>query len=245
MIRSTGTNPFLCINAHLLSANICVPSNLHIFLQRVPQPLLKIAFWKGTKFQAFFFHYSLPILSVVMEQVYFNHFKLLYLGISLLCQNSVSAADIALSQSLLDEYVKQYQNLYGMRHMSFNVHLLRHLPKVVEELGPLWTTTCFMFEDLNGSLKHLAHGTQYAGVQVLSNFELLTRLPVIINEDLKPGKIKTFRQKMCSRFSLLRLQSVSKNVSIVGSLMKNVSLFDNVQPVVSSIIGNDTLCVQK
>ena len=106
-------------------------------------------------------------MSVVIEQVYFNHFKLLYLGISLLCQNSVSAADIALSQTLLDEYVKQYEQLYGLRHMSFNVHLLRHLPKVVEELGPLWITTCFMFEDLNGSLKHLVHGTQYAALMAV------------------------------------------------------------------------------
>ena len=63
---------------------------------------------------------------------------------------------------------------------------------------------------------------------------------LVISEDLKPRKIQTFCQKMCSRFSRLRLQSVCKNVHIVGSLMKHVFFSDIVRPVVSAINGNVT-----
>lgn len=135
-------------------------------IERIPQSLSKIKFWKASEYQSFLFYYSLPILSLVIEQVYFNHFKLLYLGIILLCQDSISEADIALSQTLLDEIVQQFETLYDVSRMNYNLHILRHLTDIVRDLGPLWTSSCFKFEHFNGILKYLVHGTQYVGLQV-------------------------------------------------------------------------------
>ncbi|OXU19995.1 hypothetical protein TSAR_014686, partial [Trichomalopsis sarcophagae] len=42
--------------------------------------------------------------------------------------------------------------------VNSNIHQLLHLPKVVEDLGPLWTTSCFLYEDINGKLKNFVHG---------------------------------------------------------------------------------------
>lgn len=208
------------------------------FFQRIPQPISKLAFWKASEFKAFFFYYSLAVLYPVMDQVYFNHFKLLVLGVSLLCKDSVSEADIALSQNLLDEFVRRYEQLYGLRHMTFNVHLLRHLPGAVRELGPLWTSTCFMFEDMNGALKQLVHGSQYVGLQIVSTFELLTRLPVFISE-LSPGKVKEFCTRMSSPFARLNVcEHLKHGLVAVGGYYKAVPLSQLVQPLASSIIGN-------
>ncbi len=41
-----------------------------------------------------------------------------------------------------------------------NVHMLRHLPDCVEQWGPLWAYSCFHFENINGVLKKLFHGTR-------------------------------------------------------------------------------------
>lgn len=115
------------------------------FIQRCPQSLNKLAFWKSSEYESFLFFYSLPILSVIMNSVYFNHFMLYYLGLSLLCQESILESDIILSQALLD-FVKKYEVLYGLRHMTHNLHGLRHLPSIVTALGPLFCTTCYLFE---------------------------------------------------------------------------------------------------
>lgn len=52
--------------------------------------------------------------------------------------------------------------------MTANVHNLLHLPRVVEKLGPLWAHSCFPFENANGTLLKLFHGTQSVEKQVCS-----------------------------------------------------------------------------
>ena len=49
---------------------------------------------------------------------------------------------------------------------TYNVHLIQHLTKCVEEWGPLWAYTCFAFEDLNHHIKKLFHGTRDMTSQV-------------------------------------------------------------------------------
>ena len=51
--------------------------------------------------------------------------------------------------------------------MTMNVHNLIHLPKVVENLGPLWAHSCFPFESANGELLKLFHGSQAVEKQVV------------------------------------------------------------------------------
>lgn len=78
-------------------------------------------------------------------------------------------------------FVRQFQELYGLRNMSFNVHCLIHLPDVVLLIGPLWVASCFGFENLNGQLCRLVHGTRFAGLQIQSNLGLLRNMTSVIN----------------------------------------------------------------
>lgn len=221
----------------LVSEYLCSAKPPH-FLQRVPQSIAKLAFWKASEFQSFFFYYSLPVLRKVMDQVLFNHFQLLYLGVTLLCKESVTLADIELSQALLDEFVRKFETHYGLRYMTFNLHCIRHLPSVVKELGPLFTSTCYMFEDLNGILKKLVHGTQFAALQVNCNFELVTRLAVIISE-LTEGNVKRLCKKMSSRYERLNLtENIGVNVDVVGPVVKHLELDEIFHTCIQNIQGN-------
>ena len=56
--------------------------------------------------------------------------------------------------------------LAGPQFMTYNVHQLLHLRDCVEDLGPLWSHSCFFFEDLNGDFRDLFHGTQNIDGQV-------------------------------------------------------------------------------
>ncbi len=47
-----------------------------------------------------------------------------------------------------------------------NVHLLSHLVHNVKAFGPLWTSSCFFFEGMNGELTRIKHGTQHISQQV-------------------------------------------------------------------------------
>ena len=58
--------------------------------------------------------------------------------------------------------------ILGERFQTYNCHSLLHLADDVKQLGPLWTHSCFPFEDFNGDLKDLFHGTQNIPGQVIS-----------------------------------------------------------------------------
>ncbi|KAK3908821.1 50S ribosomal protein L25 [Frankliniella fusca] len=127
----------------------------------------------------------------IMKQVFFHNFKLLVAGVSLINKQSVSLADIAEAKCLLTQFVLDFEELYGLRHMSFNTHLVLHLPSVVEALGPAFHTSCFGFEDLNGKLRCLIHGSRYAGSQLSSNLFTFLNLPKVINT-LEIGRVKEY-----------------------------------------------------
>lgn len=55
--------------------------------------------------------------------------------------------------------------LAGPQLMTYNVHQLLHLRYCVEDLGPLWSHSCFFYEDLNGDFRDF-HGTQNIDGQV-------------------------------------------------------------------------------
>ena len=57
----------------------------------------------------------------------------------------------------------------GERYATINVHYLLHLTDAVADLGPLWANTCFEFENANGIIKKLFHGTRKIDMQV-SNY---------------------------------------------------------------------------
>ena len=54
----------------------------------------------------------------------------------------------------------------GNTAVTMNVHMLSHLTLYVKAWGPLWTTSCFAFESMNGVLKGHFHGTRDMCIQV-------------------------------------------------------------------------------
>ena len=63
-------------------------------------------------------------------------------------------------------------SLYGQEFISFNVHQLSHLVKSVKLWGPLWCTSAFMFENNNGNLLKLLHGTNHVPNQICYSYGL-------------------------------------------------------------------------
>ena len=76
----------------------------------------------------------------------------------------------------------------GKRFQTFNLHQLLHLKNNVENLGPLWSNSCFPFEDYNGDLKGYFHGSQNIQGQVRKNghyFVLLNFMFVLLYATLE------------------------------------------------------------
>lgn len=174
-----------------------------------------------------------------MSAVYYDHLTILVEAISLLNGSSISHSDILKADELLCKFVKDFENLYGLRHMSFNIHLLRHLGAVVRNLGPLWVTSCFGFEDLNGKLADLAFGKKDAALQIGVKMKLFTNLHIII-DNMSAGLAKDyceFLTKKLKRFHII--ERISSNTFVVGYYDKVVKYQPEISEMLHPLYGHD------
>lgn len=100
-----------------------------------------------------------------------HNYKLIITFIIIIILRNISAvcyALVTISNSYNEKLMNSNCFLTGKRFQTFNVHQLLHLPEVVKDLGPLWSNSCFPFEDYNGDLRELFHGTKNVDGQVCS-----------------------------------------------------------------------------
>ncbi|KAF4525461.1 hypothetical protein B566_EDAN004873, partial [Ephemera danica] len=153
------------------------------FVSRYPRSLkANMAYLKVSELKNFHLYYALPIFITVMSEPYLSHYAKFVHASYILCSESISNDDISLAESLMIQFVSQYEDLYGLKFMSANLHALLHLADCVRKLGPLWVTSCFPFEDLNGKMTRLVHGTRSAEQQINNSFATLQNLPQLLNE---------------------------------------------------------------
>ena len=84
-----------------------------------------------------------------------------------------------MAENALKEYVKNFANLYGLKNLTCNIHSLLHLADNVRKFGPLFITTCFGFENLNGILKKLVKSSNKPELQICSSVSLYLNYDLI------------------------------------------------------------------
>ncbi|CAG5075347.1 Protein of unknown function [Cotesia congregata] len=101
------------------------------FVHKMPRSVDElISHGKASEFKAWLFYYSLPILSGIMDPVFFSHYCLLVLGITLLNTNTVTNENIDVASNLLFKFVLTTSHLQSLTMQKY----LEELPE-----GPIRT----------------------------------------------------------------------------------------------------------
>ncbi|XP_044019144.1 uncharacterized protein LOC122859546 isoform X2 [Aphidius gifuensis] len=152
------------INRRLL--HFCPPT----VISRTPRSLDERRNWKGSEWQNWTILYSLICLKGILEKKYFEHWALFVAAINILLQNSIVEESLKDAEVLLIRFVVGFQELYGKRAMSYNIHLLLHICRSVRNWGPLWTHSTFPFENQNRFLLNLKHSPARIIPQISQRF---------------------------------------------------------------------------
>lgn len=111
------------------------------------------------------------------------------IAITILSSDQIRDYMIQISQDLLRRFVREFQDMYEIQFCSINIHLLLHLGDCVKKLSPLWTYTCYEYEDLNGRLLKLIHGTYNIDTQLASSqnqfIKMIRIIELLPNADIK------------------------------------------------------------
>lgn len=154
---------------------------------RLPRGVSDLSNWKASELRSWLLFYSLPCLQNILPHEYFQHWILLVISMFLLLQEEISESDLNIAENLLKHFVKDVSALYRDRDNVYNVHMLLHLVQYVRWHGPLSCNSAFTFENYNGILKCLIHGTKNRGKELMKNVRIAHAVEVL------RGKLIAFR----------------------------------------------------
>jgi len=177
-------------------ANIKPPNNI----LRVPRSIENHRkYFKASELRSFLLFYGPAVLYDIPPKPYYEHFLLLSEAVFILLLESTSEKQLEHAERLLFHFCILFEGYYGLRYQTANIHLLVHLVDDVRLLGPLWTHSCFHFEDKNGFLLKTFHGTQNIQFQIISAVSISKKLPELRRKFLpEEGPINDFYQNMVS-----------------------------------------------
>ncbi|KAK2558802.1 hypothetical protein P5673_019017 [Acropora cervicornis] len=202
-------------------------------ITRLPRSLIaNFGHLQASELRTFLLFYSLSMF-------YFQHYILLVEAIYLLLQDSISPSDIIKASSLLKHFCIRIKELYAARYETFNVHCLLHLTERVIDLRPLWTHSCFCFEDFNGELRSLFHGIQSIEEQIVLAISVQQKIPELVPLLENGSSLQEFYAHLSrKRHHVYKKEKLSddSNYSIVGNL-QNYLLAATERTVVESLVG--------
>ncbi|XP_062567995.1 uncharacterized protein LOC134230240 [Saccostrea cucullata] len=178
------------------------------FISRFPRSLVDVSHFKAAELKNFLLYYSLPCLFGILSEDQFHHFSLLVFTTYKLLQDKISSRDILHCRQMMLEFVLNIPVLYHERYSTSNIHLLLHIVDKVEDLGPLWSSSCFYFEDFNGQLRRLFHGTQHIQCQIAFAVGVHQSLPQL-SQMLNHG---TSERDLFLRLTEKKSQPTSENI---------------------------------
>ena len=102
--------------------------------------------------------------------------------------------------------------------MVADIHQLLHLCNNVKNLGPLWTHSCFPFEDKNRFILQLINGSQKVEFQLNSAINIVQTIPIVVEETLsKDPLLHSFYQSMNEWTKCLPVtQPITLNTYLLG-----------------------------
>ena len=192
-------------------------------ISRLPRSIVgNFGHLKASELRSFLLFYSLPCLYGILPDSYFQHYLLLVEAIYILLKHSIALSELVKASKLLKHFCLRIEEMYGCRYETYNAHGLLHLVDRVKDLGPLWTNSCFCFEDFNGELRHLFHGTQQVEMQIVLSVCIQQKIPELVPLLTSCPGAQEFYESLTSKGRLShKKEVVCENIFINGAVIRH------------------------
>lgn len=142
------------ISEHMAECASFIPKEF----QRRCRTLFESARWKATECRQFLL-YSGPVVlcNTGVSRKQYENFLYLSVSIRCLCSTTLISKYMDFVRGALEYFVDQFAEIYGEKHIVYNVHSLCHLVSDAERYGILDNFSCFEYENFLGLVKELTH----------------------------------------------------------------------------------------
>jgi hypothetical protein len=119
---------------------------------RSTRSLNERAHFKANEWRNLAFYLIIPILRKFMSGSAhlpaYNNLVKYVVFLRILCQDSISASDLVDAKEIMNDFIVEFESLYGPLAMTSNIHSHMHLVEQVKRFGPLPKCSCFAFENM-------------------------------------------------------------------------------------------------
>lgn len=122
---------------------------------RKPRGLDELDRMKATEFRQFLLYTGMIVLRKVVSRDVYNNFLYLSLATRILVTPNVSLEENRLAKTLVDKFIDDFINLYGLGNATYNVHGLQHIPDDALKWGALDEFSAFPYENYLQEVKKL------------------------------------------------------------------------------------------
>ncbi len=142
--------------------------------QRRPRRIDKeLAHFKATEFRLFLLYLGPYLFKKYLPTPLYHHFLLLHFSIYVLSSEKLSISLLAQANHCLQLFVSQVIPLFGKFNMTYNMHILLHLPEFVQKHGTLNNFATFEFENLLSCLKLHIRKTRFIEKHVFNQAQFI------------------------------------------------------------------------
>lgn len=121
-------------------------------ISRKPRSIFARADFKANELRSLMLFYFPFALNALLDARYVRHFRLFSSAMYLLLEEKISNDEINEAEKKLNQFVEEFEILYGKHNVTINLHLFKHLANLVRKLGPLWAQSAYGFEATNGTV---------------------------------------------------------------------------------------------
>lgn len=144
--------------------------------------------WKATEFRNWLLYIGIIVTKPVLKDEHWKHFFGLSVSMIILLSPDY-AKYINLSRILLDNFVKNFEKMYGRHLISHNIHGLLHISEDYEQFGPLDNCSAFPFENYMCSLKKMLRKPNKPLEQVVNRYKEICELKSTIKIKKLPYRL--------------------------------------------------------
>ncbi|CAF2518954.1 unnamed protein product [Rotaria sp. Silwood2] len=158
--------------------------------------------YKGSEYRCLF-HFGLTSLVRHINDIRLKNLLFsLVTAINLASSNYVTDETIEIVEKLLHYFVQHFQEIFGLRHMSSNIHSLLHVHQGLSVMGPLWFYSTFSFEGIDKDLVSTVHGTTEFAKQLIRQHILYRDSLILHKHESYPSILFTFNEELLDRKQL-------------------------------------------
>lgn len=148
-----------------------------------------LQFFKATELRFFLFYGCIVFLKGVVDDYIYRHVLLLHCAVRLLSNDNLKPEDIDVAEEFIMEYVRLYPLIYGEENVTYNVHVLMHIPYYARLYGTLDSFSMFKFENFIQTLKGFVRKAQHPLQQLSNRLDEFSR---IVDGSEKSTKFNSF-----------------------------------------------------